>query len=166
MGNGVLTTGGDNSSTDFAGIISGSGSLVKEGTGTFTLSGSNAFIGGTTIDEGTLALSSGGSLESSSGILTGPSGTFLVGSGTYAVKKIDGSGSTVFAENAILATERFCQDSLNMGIGSKLIITPLSGFPLTRTSRTTPVPEPGCLVYYVFAIMIWAGIYLKRSNLC
>lgn len=51
----TLTTGGDNAPTAFAGVISGtSGNLVKNGTGTFTLSGNNTFTGVTTLSGGTL----------------------------------------------------------------------------------------------------------------
>jgi autotransporter-associated beta strand protein len=50
----ALHVGGDNSSTTWSGVISGTGSLVKEGTGTFTLSGSNTYNGGTFINAGTL----------------------------------------------------------------------------------------------------------------
>ena len=52
-----LYTGGNNLSTDFMGIIydrDGTGSLVKEGTGTFTLSGYNTYRGTTTVYQGTL----------------------------------------------------------------------------------------------------------------
>ena len=38
----------------FGGTISGSGSLTKEGTGTLTLTGANAYTGGTTVSAGTL----------------------------------------------------------------------------------------------------------------
>lgn len=55
---GALTVGGDNSSTTFSGIYQASGggspSLVKVGTGTFTLSGANTYSGGTTVSGGTL----------------------------------------------------------------------------------------------------------------
>jgi outer membrane autotransporter protein len=50
-----LTTGGDNSSTGYAGVISGTGSLTKAGTGVFTLTGANTYSGGTVINAGTLA---------------------------------------------------------------------------------------------------------------
>src|SRR5262245_35988799 len=42
----------------FAGTISGSGGLVKEGEGTLTLSGNNSYTGGTLVNEGTLAVGS------------------------------------------------------------------------------------------------------------
>ena len=56
---GTLTTGGDNTNTAFAGVISGSGKLVKTGSGSFTLAGSNTYTGGTTISGGTLQLGDG-----------------------------------------------------------------------------------------------------------
>ncbi|MBX9786203.1 MAG: autotransporter-associated beta strand repeat-containing protein, partial [Alphaproteobacteria bacterium] len=49
-----LTTGGNNTSTTYAGIMSGTGGLTKTGTGTFTLLGANTYTGGTTITGGTL----------------------------------------------------------------------------------------------------------------
>ncbi len=52
----TLTTGGDNSSTTFAGSITGSGGLVKRGTGAFTLAGNNTYIGITNAEQGTLRL--------------------------------------------------------------------------------------------------------------
>ncbi|WP_201495290.1 beta strand repeat-containing protein, partial [Rubrivivax sp. A210] len=60
----TLTTGGDGSTTAFAGVIAGAagGSLVKAGAGRFTLTGTNSYTGGTTIADGTLVVSGGGKL--------------------------------------------------------------------------------------------------------
>lgn len=71
LGTATLTTGGDNTSTTYAGVISGSGvnALTKNGTGTFTLSGVNTYTGLTTVNAGTLALSSAGRLASASSLL-------------------------------------------------------------------------------------------------
>lgn len=54
---GTLTTGADNTSTAFAGNITGGGRLIKTGTGTFTLAGANSFTGGARLATGTLTLS-------------------------------------------------------------------------------------------------------------
>ena len=54
LGAGTLTTGGDNSDTTFSGPISGSGGLTKEGSGIFTLSGTNSYTGATNLNSGTL----------------------------------------------------------------------------------------------------------------
>lgn len=62
LGSGTLTLGGANASTDFAGVISGSGALVKTGTATQTLSGANSFAGLTTINQGSISLATGASL--------------------------------------------------------------------------------------------------------
>ena len=55
----ALTTGGANANDTYAGIISGTGSLVKQGTGVFTLTGANTYSGGTTVNAGTLAGAAG-----------------------------------------------------------------------------------------------------------
>jgi fibronectin-binding autotransporter adhesin len=51
----------------FDGIISGTGSLTKQGAGTLTLSGANSYGGGTTISNGTLQIGAGGT----TGLITG-----------------------------------------------------------------------------------------------
>ncbi len=62
---GTLTTGGDNTNTTFAGVLSGGGQLVKTGNGDFTLAGSNTYSGGTAISGGTLQLGDGASKNGS-----------------------------------------------------------------------------------------------------
>jgi outer membrane autotransporter protein len=61
LGANSLTIGGDNSDSAISGAISGSGGLVKAGSGSLTLTGSNTFTGLTTISGGTLQLGNGGS---------------------------------------------------------------------------------------------------------
>jgi len=53
--------------SSFAGAVSGSGSLVKRGTGTLTLTGANSHVGGTTIAAGTLQIGNGGTTGSLTG---------------------------------------------------------------------------------------------------
>ncbi|MBD9415562.1 autotransporter domain-containing protein [Pseudomonas sp. PDM16] len=70
LGSANLTAGGDNTSTSFSGVISGTGSLSKAGSGTLTLTGANTY-GNTTISAGTLtasvsSLGSGGVLNNAS----------------------------------------------------------------------------------------------------
>jgi autotransporter-associated beta strand protein len=70
LGSGALTTGADNTSTTFSGTISDTGALIKIGTGTFALSNTNAYTGGTTINAGTLQLGNGGTSGSITGNVT------------------------------------------------------------------------------------------------
>jgi autotransporter-associated beta strand protein len=76
LGSGTLTTGGNNTSTDFSGDISGTGGLIKMGLGTLTLSGGSNYSGPTLITAGTLV--SGSQLLSN---VTVSSGAALAGSG-------------------------------------------------------------------------------------
>ena len=52
----ALTTGNNNLNSTYAGVLSGAGSLVKNGSGVFTLTSSNTYAGSTTISGGTLKL--------------------------------------------------------------------------------------------------------------
>lgn len=78
LGSATLTTGVDNTSTTFAGAISGPGGLAKVGTGVFVLTGTNAYTGATTVNAGTLEVD--GSIASSSSVTVNSGGT-LSGTG-------------------------------------------------------------------------------------
>ena len=83
LGSATLTTGGNNASTAFAGMISGTGSLVKNGTGTQILSGTNSYTGTTTINAGTLQLGDG----RTSGMLGSTGGVAVAGDATLAFNR-------------------------------------------------------------------------------
>ncbi|MEL4431905.1 beta strand repeat-containing protein, partial [Shewanella mangrovisoli] len=87
---GTLTTGSNNSSTTFSGVVSGAGSLVKAGTGTFILSGTSTFSGATQVSAGTLLVT--GSIATSSGV-TVASGATLGGTGTVAAVSVANGGN-------------------------------------------------------------------------
>ncbi|MBF9233313.1 autotransporter outer membrane beta-barrel domain-containing protein [Microvirga alba] len=77
LGAETLTVGRNNADTEFSGVIGGiDGSVVKEGSGTFTLSGVNTYTGATRVRGGTLAVSSDANLGDSSGDLRLDGGTF------------------------------------------------------------------------------------------
>ena len=71
-------TFGTSNSTSFTNTISGTGggSLIKQGTGTFTASGANTYTAGTTINAGTFSLSGSGSLASTGAVTIAASSTF------------------------------------------------------------------------------------------
>jgi outer membrane autotransporter protein len=77
LGRNELTIGSTGQSTTLSGTINDGGispakggSLVKAGAGTLTLTGANTYSGGTTIGDGTLAISSDASLGVASGDVT------------------------------------------------------------------------------------------------
>ncbi len=69
-GSGTIDNGGyaltlnNTDSTEFSGVISGAGALVKNGNATLTLSAANTYTGGTTINAGTLKVVGAGTLGS------------------------------------------------------------------------------------------------------
>jgi autotransporter-associated beta strand protein len=90
LGNNTLTL--TNAAGTFAGAISGNGGLVKQGPGLFTLSGTNTYLGGTTVEGGNLRVD--GSVASA---VTVQSGATLSGAGSVGGLVTIQSGGTLSA---------------------------------------------------------------------
>ena len=56
----TLTVGSDNHSTSFLSQLTGTGGIVKAGTGTFILAGADSYTGSTTVNAGTLIIGTAG----------------------------------------------------------------------------------------------------------
>jgi YVTN family beta-propeller protein/autotransporter-associated beta strand protein len=98
LGAATLTSGNDNTSTTFAGTMSGTGGLAKTGAGILMLTGANTYSGTTTINAGTLQLGNGGTTGSIAGN--------VVNNGTFAINRSDTfsfggviSGAGAFQQN-------------------------------------------------------------------
>ena len=92
LGSGALTVG-NAANTIFDGVIGGNGgSLVKQGGGTLTLTGSNTYTGNTTVNAGTLRLGNGTqntSLADSSDLIVAPGGMlYLNYAGTDVIDEL------------------------------------------------------------------------------
>ncbi|MFN6997366.1 MAG: autotransporter-associated beta strand repeat-containing protein, partial [Aquincola tertiaricarbonis] len=98
----ALSTGGNNASTLFSGSITGSVTvantlqLIKQGSGSFTLTGSNSYAGGTSIAAGgSLQLGNGGTTGSLAGGAITNDGTLIVdrSNAITLANSIGGSGA-------------------------------------------------------------------------
>ena len=75
-----ILTAGDSNNKTFSGTMTGSGSLIKNGTGVLTLSGNNSFSGGSTLNAGIVEVGHNNALGS--GTLTLAGGTLKSDSST------------------------------------------------------------------------------------
>jgi len=100
--NGTFDTNGHDITVGTA--IGGAGGLIKDGLGILTLSGANAYAGGTTVNKGTLRLATGASLPGT-GALTVNGGTFDLNGNTVTVGALAGSGGTIALGNGRLVDD-------------------------------------------------------------
>jgi fibronectin-binding autotransporter adhesin len=78
LGSNTLTIGSsDNLASNYGGVITGAGSVVKAGTGSLTLSNASTYSGGTTINNGTLILAG----STTGAVTNGPVGTNTINLG-------------------------------------------------------------------------------------
>jgi fibronectin-binding autotransporter adhesin len=102
LGAHTLTIGGDNTSTVFNGIISGTGSLIKNGSGTFTLTQTNNYSGGTTIESGMVIAASNGALGTGPLLVTGASNTLEINAGATLTNLVTLSNGGIFRNSGTL----------------------------------------------------------------
>ena len=122
LGGASLLVGGENTSTGFSGAISGAGSLTKVGTGTLTLSGANAYLGGTTVTGGTLKLGASGAL---------PTGNLVVNGGTLDLNGFDATANdlTIRQPSAVKGAGTFGNGTLRLLGSLTFVDTDLRGVP-------------------------------------
>ena len=113
----AVSIGNNNQDTAYSGRLIGTMSVIKIGSGALTLSGNNAYSGGTTLSAGQLNINNGGSSSANSAIGTG---TFTISGGT-----IDNTSSgdlTLAPNNAQNWNDDFTyagsSHSLNLGSGA------------------------------------------------
>ena len=130
----TLTVGNNNSTTTYGGGLSGSGSLVKAGTGTQTIgsgtSGGAGYTGLTTVNSGTLKLGGVGSITSAGNLtisgIAGPANLILADSASVSVGGMirvlyDGGAGFPFACSLLVTSNAsLTGDSLSYGNGSRV----------------------------------------------
>jgi autotransporter-associated beta strand protein len=111
LGSNTLTTGTNNASTVFSGVIQDGtgfnlgnpgtgGSLAKTGTGMLTLAGANTFTGNTAVTGGLLNLSNGLALQNSTLTTAGIVFDSSVASHAFTIGGLSGSGNIALEDNA------------------------------------------------------------------
>jgi fibronectin-binding autotransporter adhesin len=101
----------------FANNISGSGSIVQNGTNAVSLTGTNSFNGGTTINGGTLILVDGGTNAGNSPITLTGGGTLTLGAGGNTVVNLT---NTINVPTGQTANYVYNSTTANTGFGGAL----------------------------------------------
>ncbi len=94
-----------NDTTTIAGDISGTGALRQLGSGTTILTGTNQYLGGTTVDGGTLRAGSAGAFVAGTAY-TINGGTLDLGNHDLTIAALSGSGGTVALGTAKLTVDQ------------------------------------------------------------
>ncbi len=135
LGSGTLTVGGLNISNSFFGNISGTGGLVKTGTGTFTFERPSTFTGPTVVNQGIVRVN-----NSYASPLSVASGAVLGGAGSVSAQVSIASGGKIAPGNSpgILRTGNF-----QLQTGSELEIEIGGATPGTTASNHDQVDVTG-----------------------
>jgi autotransporter-associated beta strand protein len=122
---GATTIDVDGTELTLSGIVSGSGSLEKEGAGTLVLSAANTYSGATTVDAGTLAITDVAALGTTTGATTVNTG------GTLDLRNV-----TDVAEPITLAGGTLAVSTGSSSVTSPLAISGSSGIDVDGTQLT------------------------------
>jgi autotransporter-associated beta strand protein len=89
----ALTVGGNNSTTTYAGKLSGTGSVTKSGMGTLTLTGANTYTGATSVSGGVLVIGAGGAINGTTASVSDTGGGIVVSGGSLTASTASGIGN-------------------------------------------------------------------------
>jgi fibronectin-binding autotransporter adhesin len=140
----ALTVGGAGGSTavttNYSGVLSGTGSFIKAGTGTQTLSSAtgNTYTGGTTVNGGLLVVSNTSGSATGTGKVAVNSGATLAGTGTITAS---GSGSNTIAVTGTSTSNRAnvlvgMTSATDTTVGTSLALNATGGMTLTNANLT------------------------------
>ncbi|MGO9115610.1 MAG: autotransporter-associated beta strand repeat-containing protein [Thermoguttaceae bacterium] len=125
-GSGSLTVGNGNVSSTFSGTVQnsfGQLSLIKTGSGTLTLTGSNTYAGSTSVAAGTLAINAPTAFPVGSSLSVVAGATFNVNAGPQTIGAITGGGSFNVTGTAAITAASIVQGSTSVASGATLNLT-------------------------------------------
>ena len=160
----ALTAGGNGQNTTYSGVLGGSGSLIKTGSGTLTLTNTNNFSGALTVNNGTLEVVAKLSTANGTGPITlggsGPATLRFIGSHDETSRPINlGNNATIDASGSS-TSDSLTLDGTIAGNGYNLT--------LTGTSTQGGELSPGVLILGAGSLTkngpgVWT---LDGSNTC
>jgi fibronectin-binding autotransporter adhesin len=140
LGSGTLIVGSGNASGTFSGVVSGTGSLNKIGTGVQTLSGANLYEGGTGVSQGTLRIGGSERLANTSDLIVdGGSAVFDLQSFTETVDAVTlaNGGSITGSGTLIGSAYSLSQGSVSATLGGSAAVTKVSSGTVTLSGANT-----------------------------
>ncbi|QDC89977.1 filamentous hemagglutinin N-terminal domain-containing protein [Candidatus Methylopumilus universalis] len=137
LGVNTITTGSNNNSTTYSGVMSGTGALSKTGTGILTLSGSNTYSGGTTISNGTIKLGSVAGLGTSNATVSSGASLDLNGQ-TAVANNLSLNGTGVSSLGALYnSSTSVASTSGNITLAGNTTIKSLGDITLNSTVQSS-----------------------------
>ena len=140
------------------GVVSGSGTLNKMGTGNLTLTGANTFSGETVVEEGTLTVASGSgnALANTTAITVNDGGTLLLGASNQI-----GNATPVNLGGGTLAKGNFSEGAANL-VGMGALTLTATGSSLDFGTGTVGILSfasfnPGLDLDAFLTILNWTG---------
>lgn len=137
---------------DYAGLMSGSGSLTKNSGGTLTLSGANTFSGAIALNGGALSISAGNNLGSSTNAVAFSNAASLITTASLSTARgFTGNGTLDIADGTTLTNS----GTINM---SQLTLANTGTFEMSGASKTfTVFTNPYSLVFNAAATLTNTG---------
>ncbi len=136
----ALTVGGNNESSTYSGVLSGSGSVIKTGSGSLSITGIQQYTGGTTINSGTLTFSgantnTSGNYALNGGVLRATTSNQALGNSAAITVNMAG-GELQLANDTALTEKAAVSVATNATITSDRLT---SGAGVTHTTGTLSI---------------------------
>ncbi len=133
----TLTVNQASASTNFSGVISGSGSLIKEGSFSLVLSGMNTYTGETSINDGTLQMGVANAIQDSSSLVINSGATYDLNDFFQNVQDLTGAGSVALGDATFIINQVSASTNFSGVISGSGTVTKQGSFSLVLSGMNT-----------------------------